>query len=89
MQDAKSATVRRLRRLAAVGLTAVAALGATAEGASAASAVSTTGPRVALDVVGSQDSVSPSTAAAPTFISYGVTVTNQSASTVTHVTLTD
>ncbi len=88
--DRKRRTTPRRRGLAAATVVvALGLLGGTASPASAASACATTGPLICIDVVGTPGSVSPSTVLSPTFVSYGVTITNRAPSTATHLTLKD
>jgi hypothetical protein len=88
MQDAVEATARRLRLAAALILAAMAVSAATAPGASAAQVCGVTGPRICVDVVANNASVSPS-AVTPTYASFTVIITNEAKNNVTHVTLRD
>jgi len=98
MPDAMHATVRRLRLVAAMFLLTLAAVAATPAGASAADPADppvcgVTGPKVCVDVDGSSPTVSPTTVSPltglvfPAYVSYKVTITNESQSTVTHAVL--
>jgi uncharacterized repeat protein (TIGR01451 family) len=89
MQDATQATARSLRPVVAVLLTVLAASAVTAPAVSAAPVCGVTGPQVCVDVTGTPGTVPPSTALAPTFVSYDVSVANQAPNTVTHVVLSD
>jgi uncharacterized repeat protein (TIGR01451 family) len=91
MQDVVEATARRLRLAAALFLATLAVFAVAAPGASAEQC-STSGPRVCVNVVSDPAppvTVSPSTAAFPTFISYAVSISNEGTNTATHVTLSD
>ncbi len=89
MRHRTTTRTRRLALAAAVAVASLATFGALAPTASATFSCGFGGPRVCVDITDTPDPVSPSTPTSSSFLSYNVDVSNQSAGTVTHVTLVD